>query len=794
MPCRPKILRPFVFHFHAPVFNLQFSAPSSFNFCTYPQCPKFQPHGALYSMRPSPNATVALQCTVDSFIPSARTRVPPFHWSCQHAHRSQKRFHRRVANTEHRLKTGFAESPSRRSVPPNIFSSTTILVRANTNVSSPQGESVQCLPIRQNVQELEDLGSRAESVQCLPTRESVQESEDLGPPARSREPSHLAQNLRWLDGDAQAIRDAWSMEKASTWNDRILIDIFSWLFRNRPDRAILVANNTLRQSDMRPESIWNIMHDLVESQLGQHAKYADVVSADIVDLFLNKLNDSNPPRIWHSTVRRILFFMLTRSNLSVALRLYDALLTRKLLMHWATMLQFAHVFAKNGDCERALQCITEAVQQGAWIASEAFKSTCNIVLHQSLLQSNGYHYSIDMLSRMADLGYERDIYAYTILMKNAFEAGDLVTALRIFDHLEQSKIPANHYVHAVLLQGLREYSDPSVVETAIAKAMAYNLDDWAATELILCVYFLLDRNNTENVYNIISQMYLSYFDPSPLKELGILPGGLQTSIKKADFKPLPTTLGIMLTIFLKLHGTEQNVVHIYNKFRAGVARGTSLVELTTADYTYNTFLHTASQWPGTLRFCADILRDMSSPLPSQTEMRDPKTGNVVSHTQPTVQTWSILVHAFARHRQPAAAEKVVDLMQQRNITPDVVTWTSLIKAHAQVQDTKGVASAIKRQKAAGVANSDRSWTALRNLKDRAALARYMNYKSQQEAKSAAVRLEEDKKAAAMDAGKEEEDWFEDYEIDERYLEQESQVEEELPAFEHEMYGPQLHRA
>jgi len=325
--------------------------------------------------------------------------------------------------------------------------------------------------------------------------------------------------------------------------------------------------------------------------------------------------------------------------------------------------------------------------------------------------------------------------------------------------------------------------------------MASKLNDWAATELILCLYFLLERNKATNIYSTICGLYLDYFNPSPLRELGILPASVVTKNPKSTLKPPRAAVGIILSIFLKHHGTQQNVVDIFDRFRTGIVKKNELAELAIEDYTYNSFLHTASQWRGTLRFCADIIRGMTRGVKSRDPIWDPQKRKFSYHVKPTVQTWNTLVHAFARHNQAAAAEKVVELMQERGLKPDVITWTSIIRAHAEAQDIEGVADALMRKEENGFMGGDRVPKALKVLKDPEALSNLLTIKLRQQSQVKTPQTQDLEIRTRVEASeaREMEDFPEDSEPDLAHDVENSERDEDLSFFEHELVAHPLQR-
>ncbi|MCJ1475301.1 hypothetical protein MMC13_003963 [Lambiella insularis] len=88
---------------------------------------------------------------------------------------------------------------------------------------------------------------------------------------------------------------------------------------------------------------------------------------------------------------------------------------------------------------------------------------------------------------------------------------------------------------------------------------------------------------------------------------------------------------------------------------------------------------------------------------------------------PDIRTWTILLFAFIKHRQATAAEKVLTIMRSRKMTPNIVTWNSLLSGYAAMQDLSGVVSTLKRMDLAGIKHDEWTAKALTSVMDRDAL-------------------------------------------------------------------------
>lgn len=91
--------------------------------------------------------------------------------------------------------------------------------------------------------------------------------------------------------------------------------------------------------------------------------------------------------------------------------------------------------------------------------------------------------------------------------------------------------------------------------------------------------------------------------------------------------------------------------------------------------------------------------------------------------KPDLYTWSILLKIFMAQEQPRAAEKVLEMMRDRGIEPNIVTWGTLAQGYASLQDTNGVVDALARMEAAGIKPDACAMNALNRIIDRTKLTR-----------------------------------------------------------------------
>ncbi|KAK5200521.1 hypothetical protein LTR16_005870, partial [Cryomyces antarcticus] len=427
---------------------------------------------------------------------------------------------------------------------------------------------------------------------------------------------------------------------------------------------------------------------------------------------IQRKSETAPP-----ITQRTIYLLLLRCREEQAGLLHRTLVSNGVYLHWNTLLHFASSFAKTGYYDSALDVLNDAALRAYYneqgkvdVNSQAFLSVCATVLRRSAAEEGGYHSSSRIIATLMEMGVQLNVQLYSIVILNAVEAGDFNTAFRIFDLLKANKVEPNHFTYAILLKGWRDSRDPEALHVIIEDAkgtLGDRIDAVLATEILHCLYLHHKDHNPSSYFAILLQAYREFFDLRTLARLGIVSADYSATFsqpgRSKKMEPLPATLGIMLVSELQSptgdrEEKERELHRLYANFRQSVEQGYPAIGvLAETDHTYNAFLMAFGRHVRLLSHLPQIVRDMTLPLPPTARVRTHgKTTRPIQPCQPTVQTFSILMESFAYHDQVVAAEKVLELMQQRGVEPNQVTWNTLITGYARTQDIEGTVHAMKR--------------------------------------------------------------------------------------------------
>jgi pentatricopeptide repeat protein len=387
---------------------------------------------------------------------------------------------------------------------------------------------------------------------------------------------------------------------------------------------------------------------------------------------------TSPLQLTGSTFRK---FMLHCTEQQV-MKLSETIAVSGTPMHWNTHLHFATYFARHNRFDDALDTLLDAVSEGADVSSKQFESCCATLLRQAAGQLDGLRVSLRLVQNLSDIGVKLNVQLCNIVMLNAVEAGDLKTAFSIYHSLIDNNLVADEYTHAILLKGCKTVIEDSetlntTIRQAIADVGSRNLHV-VATEIIHCLYLHHFQIDPENAFTTVSEAYMQLFDSTDLINLGILSQNYANKTLNRQ-KPTFPVMGIMIGAHLRhiTYSQSRNMGHVYDLYR----RWRTLAEqnispfvfLAQHDYVSNAFLLAFSSDLSGLPYAAEVIRDMQTPFSSHPRPQK----------KPTVRSWSIFLHAFAKHGKMDLAEQVLNFMTERKQIPNNVTWNSLLGGYAR---------------------------------------------------------------------------------------------------------------
>lgn len=419
-------------------------------------------------------------------------------------------------------------------------------------------------------------------------------------------------------------------------------------------------------------------------------------------------------------------------------RLFMVLKTHQVKLHPYSWLHFSSRFAKTSQFEAAIEALLLAHHAGARLDSYSFRSCCTTILRKSSEQPDSLRLCLRLVSTLVDMGVTFNLPICNVIMLNTIEAGDLKTAFSVYHSLMERGLKPDEVTFLVLLKGCRlNINDAQLLDEIIRDAIAHiNVRESpkVATAILQNLALHHSKHNPTTALNTLTEAYAQFFDLEPLKILGLpLNPSLQSRIT-TETPPMPPSrhaltfmLGATITHYLLTAPTPaantRQILDIYTRWRTHVENSHTnsfadplLASLATTDHVPNLFLAAFAKNKKTLLLAARVVRDLQRPLPPTA---------ITTQTKPTVHTWSIFLHGFTLHGQMQLAEEVLTYMRKLGIEPNTVTWNSLVKGYANLQDGENVAEVLREMERAGLVWDVWTHKGLRNLREREGLEERM---------------------------------------------------------------------
>lgn len=420
----------------------------------------------------------------------------------------------------------------------------------------------------------------------------------------------------------------------------------------------------------------------------------------------------------YSISQKIVYMVVRHSDNHQVRVLYDVLLNTRLDIHPHSLTHFMNRFTRMGRPDLAMHVLRRIAVSGADVSYETVQYSCMALLRTRWNEIEWYKIQSYLVTEMLELGIRPGIHMLNAMILNAVEAGDYQTAQAMFETARIHRIRRNTITYSILLKGAVHNSDDALIERIMHMAEedgALPKNNELVFSLVLALLQIARENDTNILtsatrYRAILRVYTRYCDISPLQQLGIHVDMDEKSEKAGIVSsPSPKVLSIMMAAYIRFIGNSDLVRLLYNRYQELVAQNHDLIAPTAATvHLANAFLFSLGRHSATFKLCPIILRNMLEPPATTT----------VKVAQPTVRTWSIAARAYFFHGKRTAGEKIIEMMRERGIPPNLVTWNTILSGLASLQDAFGVVKAMKGMEAAGFESDSETLKALARIRDR----------------------------------------------------------------------------
>ena len=456
------------------------------------------------------------------------------------------------------------------------------------------------------------------------------------------------------------------------------------------------------------------------------------------------------PEFWPAlrTKQKGLRLFLRVADYPTLCRAFDTIMSRDIQIYAETVLGFVYRFTSFQDVDRAMAAlrIIPVLNQREFDMNSfgVITHCCKLLTLDTVKEEDGKR-NFRILPELLKMGVVPRKEIMNIVLSNAFKTGDPELGLDILNFMKTQGHELDTYTYVTLLCDAVGREDRErageLIEEIGSKDTMWRLEKHIASKVLHTHYVFIAKRmdeldyvqNSRHIFYSMLEVYNELHDIQPLKDLFIVPANyVQEPRPEPRLPPTTIALYIMIATYFRCQRRLTFIRAIYQRFQELVAKGhPEIALLAETDHTYNEFLVAYRRDPRGLQDSIELVEDMlrpSSPVKIRTDYEERE----IECSAPTVRTWTILLTVFTFNKQPQAAEKVMEMMRNRNVEFDQGVWNIIINGYANMQDVPRTAEAISSMEAQGydmnpytmnslryLRDSERLWIALEELDQRA---------------------------------------------------------------------------
>ncbi|KAJ6440417.1 OTU domain-containing protein 6B [Purpureocillium lavendulum] len=198
-------------------------------------------------------------------------------------------------------------------------------------------------------------------------------------------------------------------------------------------------------------------------------------------------------------------------------------------------------------------------------------------------------------------------------------------------------------------------------------------------------------------------------------------------------QPTSTTLAIMIRAYIKSLQEPYELMALYNFFKSRLEEqakkedsANQLVK-NQGSLIHDTFIMAMTEHRGLSRPALQVFGDMlkdnlkaGSAERDKARARVEDDGSVTTtpvHPTPSVLTFTILLRGLMNRREKMLAQQVIQVMREHGVEPNLVTWNTLTKGYASMQDIARTVATLQDMEAAGFKPDAFTFKAFGKLRD-----------------------------------------------------------------------------
>lgn len=484
-------------------------------------------------------------------------------------------------------------------------------------------------------------------------------------------------------------------DDASLWQNVML-----WCLKYRRKQALMLLLATFKGRKYRPPRY------VVLDCLGFLARH-----------FLFGVSNPNPlsiNAIWLLTCKTIdgagnqqqslpvsqdlIYLVLQHSDDSRVLSFYDLLGSNKVVLQVNTILRFLDRFLDMGRINLSMRILRTIASTDFDLSWDRIQIACVKLLRARFDAQDEYAVRSNILTQILEMGIRPKVPLMNAILLNAGEGGDFANAWQMYRLAKENALVPDAITFGVLLKGAKISGKISNLEMVIRDIQTNGIA-LQNLRLISDMLNAISLMSPGDSFGAMLDFYKRHCDLRPLQELSLCGGEIQapSGANCSAIWPTVHILTQMILAYVRLNQGSLGLIHNYNLYYQRVKENHPLIApLAQRDFVANSFIFAFGKNPSTLQHCTTVVKHML-------EFSSPNhvTSKSAQYAAPTVQTWSILFAAYLRNRQRRAAEKVLDMMHERGIEPDQISWNTLVSGYSGLQDVDAAVDTVKRMEAVG---------------------------------------------------------------------------------------------
>ncbi|EEA27689.1 pentatricopeptide repeat protein [Talaromyces marneffei ATCC 18224] len=393
-----------------------------------------------------------------------------------------------------------------------------------------------------------------------------------------------------------------------------------------------------------------------------------------------------------------------------AYRAMEIMRSRDSQISASTLLAFMNVCTQARDVNKALECLRAIAlmedRQGLSMNSEAvLRHCCKLLELDEVVEEKGVR-NFKILPQVLKLGVTPCLEMMNVVLSNAFATGDPHLGLDMLNYMKEQGMKFSSYTYVILLTDAVARQDRDRVDALLHEINLHpELKDnqFIASKVFHSHYIFGAKNafrsdNPGRHLMDLLDVYCRYYDPTPLKDLGIIPERFNTIDIPKEAQPGKVILMIMMAAYLRCNPRHVTTMRLYKRFRELIAqRHPVIAPLAQLPQIYNEFIISFRPYGADLNDCVSIVEDMVRAEPFEID------GTTIYPAKPNDYTWNTLMSVFVSQRDVEGVASVREIMQQSGIKFTEVTWATIINGTVRNQDIPATVAALKEMDEAGVA-------------------------------------------------------------------------------------------